>query len=199
MAFARRFSNEVRMRAMKYLNEGHTSSYVRTLLSKDGYNPVPSKANIDYWKKTMFKTMETKTSEFLKAESVLDSVKKVIQEFDWLHDKTKSAIESYESNPETTKEFLLAIREYHAQLVTAMKKLDMLKGDIQVTLSVNTVIQSNEFKLASMNYLELLLVQGKIEIKDPVLSNILRKKEMKRVETEEEELNWHVLPPVPVE
>ncbi|MBW6469634.1 MAG: hypothetical protein K0A90_00250 [Methanosarcinaceae archaeon] len=164
------YSNDIKMRSLKYIAEGHKAAYIRNALRKDGFEKIPTLVTLGTWKKNIHKISKTTTQQQEQVQTILDSSNRVAEEFEWLHGINRKLIERYYADPDTySRELMISIREFHSQLRTAMEKLDMLKSAVSITYDMRSIMMTSEFNVASQKFLEDLVHEKKITINDTQL------------------------------
>lgn len=173
------YPEDIKMRALSHLSAGHTLSYVQTLLTKEGFDSVPTIVTLGSWRKKLPTLARTTNQQKQEVQCILDSTKSVTKDFEWLHDINRSLIERYYKDPDKySRDLMLSIREFHSQLRTAMEKLDMLKSSITVNYDMRSIMLTNEFNVATHKFLEDLVRDGKITIHDDMLRTMVLGKDV---------------------
>jgi len=169
-----KYPQDVKMRALKYISEGHKAAYIQNMLKRDGFDRIPTIVTLGTWKKNIHKISKTTTQQQQQVQTILDSTTKVADDFDWLHNINRNLIERYYEDPDKySRELMISIREFHSQLRTAMEKLDMLKNTINITYDMRSIMMTTEFNIASQKFLEDLAREGKITINDAQLNSMV--------------------------
>jgi len=107
-----------------------------------------SKEKLRRFKRLIFKIASSQHRREIMADKLLESIDKIIEEFEYLANETKDLIQRFDDEGKLYSK-LVALREYREQLALAMKRLGELKSGLQqVKIDKMAIFNSDEFIIA---------------------------------------------------
>lgn len=165
------FNNkDVRNVVCKMYKDGRTYDYIAKFLRKRGYTKI-SEASIKQFFSNYFMLMSKNEINTISTSIFQNSVK-LYENMDSIITRLNNKIDTLDGDEEKLRDFLNAVnilKDYH---VIAMKHLGELKDNVQRVdkqyIQNNVIVASNQ-----IDYLRELVKDGKIEIKDKILLNMV--------------------------